>query len=437
MPPTETITPIADPAAAATGPAPTDEELLARYRPLFAEIAAGAVAREAARTLPIEEIDRLRTAGFGALRVPRQLGGAGVSLRQLYLLLAELGAADSNLVQALRVHFRFTEDRLADRDRERGRKWLRRIGSGVLIGNASSERAGNVRGRTNTTLRPDGDRLLLNGTKYYSTGSLYSDYISVAVSDADGTRISALVRNDTPGIELFDDYSGFGQYASASGTTVFTDVEVDPDDVITGEFHIAGRQAVLQLTHLAALAGIARRAVDDIADFVRRRRRSYGHSTADLPRDEAVVQQIVGKADAAAHAALDVVLSVADRLDRVVDRRHAYRDLPADRRNAETDKAVREAEVAVELDVYRAQSIVIELVLRTTTEIFEVGGASALDAGLRLDRHWRNARTLASHNPLVYRQRQIGDHLLNGTVPDNIPSVGEAPGLAADPAGEQ
>ncbi|MCX4098539.1 acyl-CoA dehydrogenase family protein [Nocardia sp. alder85J] len=433
MPPIETITATTDLApAAAVG----DAELLARFRPLFDDIAAGAVEREAGRRLPIEEIRRLRAAGFGALRVPRELGGSGVSLRQLFLLLTELGAADSNLVQALRVHYRFTEERLAERDTERGREWLRRIGSGVLVGNASSERSGNVRGRTNTTLTPDGDRLVLNGTKYYSTGSLYSDYISVAVTGDDGGRVTALVRNDTPGIELFDDYSGFGQYASASGTTVFTDAAVDPDNVITQQFRIAGQQAVLQLTHLATLAGIARRAVDDIAEFVRRRRRSYGHSTADLPRDEALVQQVIGKADATAHAARDIVLSVAARLDRVVDDRRAYALLPEEDRTAEADNAIRDLEVAAELDVYRAQSIVIELVLRTTTEIFEVGGASALDASLRLDRHWRNARTLSSHNPLIYRQRQIGDHLLNGTVPNNIPSVGEAPGLAADPAGE-
>lgn len=26
----------------------------------------------------------------------------------------------------------------------------------------------------------------------------------------------------------------------------------------------------------------------------------------------------------------------------------------------------------------------------------------------RLDRHWRNARVIAQHNPLIYRAREIG-----------------------------
>ena len=35
----------------------------------------------------------------------------------------------------------------------------------------------------------------------------------------------------------------------------------------------------------------------------------------------------------------------------------------------------------------------------------------------RLDRHWRNARTLASHNPVIYRDRIVGDYVLNRTSP--------------------
>jgi hypothetical protein len=36
---------------------------------------------------------------------------------------------------------------------------------------------------------------------------------------------------------------------------------------------------------------------------------------------------------------------------------------------------------------------------------------------VHLDRHWRNARTLASHNPVVYKPRIVGDFLVNGTAP--------------------
>lgn len=90
-----------------------DYELLAqRFRPIFARIAEGAVERERQRELPHEAIAWLKQAGFGAVRVPREHGGAGASLPQLVQLLIELAEADSNITQALRGHFAFVEDRL-------------------------------------------------------------------------------------------------------------------------------------------------------------------------------------------------------------------------------------------------------------------------------------------------------------------------------------
>lgn len=407
----------------------TDAQLLERFRPTFDRIAEGALDRETVRRVPLEEAKWLGELGFGALRVPRELGGYGVSLRQLFTLLIELGAAESNLVQALRVHFRFTEDRLRERDTERGQLWLRRIAAGVIVGNASSEREGNVRGRTNTTLSAAGDTFLLNGTKYYSTGGLYADYISVAVVTDDGERVTAIVRSDAPGVQLLDDYTGFGQRTSGSGTTVLTDVVVQPDEIIAQERVFAGQLAGLQLTHLATLSGIVRAAVDETAGFVRRRRRSYSQASADLPREDPQVQQVIGRVDAVAHATKQIVLGAADELDAAVDARFALR-IAKDTTTPEAEASVRELELAAELGSYRAQSTVIELALRATAEIFEVGGASALDESLHLDRHWRNARTLSSHNPVIYRERGIGDFVLNGTEPVHVPSVGEAPGLA-------
>ena len=68
-----------------------------------------------------------------------------------------------------------------------------------------------------------------------------------------------------------------------------------------------------------------------------------------------------------------------------------------------------------------------DLVLAATSELFEVGGASSVDTDLALDRHWRNARTIAVHNPVLYKQRVVGEHLLEGVVPTFVPLVGTAP----------
>ena len=44
---------------------------------------------------------------------------------------------------------------------------------------------------------------------------------------------------------------------------------------------------------------------------------------------------------------------------------------------------------------------------------------------LGLDRYWRNARTISSHNPRVYRDRIVGDFAVNGTTPPPQYRVGQ------------
>jgi alkylation response protein AidB-like acyl-CoA dehydrogenase len=404
-----------------------DDALRRRFGPIFERIAAGAVERETRRRLPLEEVGWLRDAGFGAVRVPVEHGGSGATLHQLFELLVDLSAAESNLVQALRAHFAFAENSIAERGTERGARWVQRIGGGAIVGAASAERSGNLRGSFATQLMKVGNKLLLNGTKYYSTGSLYADYLSVHAM-SDGRRVNVVVPAHAPGVTRVDDYAGFGQRTSASGTTIFADVEVDPAEVqypsVASPY--SGEMSIAQLVHLATLAGILRRATDDTAAFVRHRRRSYTQGSADLPREDPLVQQVLGHADSAAHAARSIVLTVASKLEAARAARYELRIGPAEFRTAAAEERVTRLELEAELDVYRAQTSVIDLALRATTEIFDVGGASALDESLKLDRHWRNARTIASHNPAIYRTRIVGDYLLNGTKPVYISSVGEA-----------
>lgn len=118
----------------------TDYEPLAeRFRPIFTRIQAGALEREQTRSLPFEQVKWLKEAGFGAIRVPVEYGGAGASLPQLLQLLIELAEADSNLPQALRGHFAFVEDRLNAHASSPQDIWFKRFVEGELVGNAWTE----------------------------------------------------------------------------------------------------------------------------------------------------------------------------------------------------------------------------------------------------------------------------------------------------------
>jgi alkylation response protein AidB-like acyl-CoA dehydrogenase len=223
-------------------------------------------------------------------------------------------------------------------------------------------------------------------------------------------------------VQSVDDWDGFGQPLTGSGTTTFIDVPVEESDIVGyGDEAEHGEYvaAVFQLTLLAVIAGIGRAVLRDTVTFVRPRRRLFGFAGEVRPRDNDVVQLVVGKVSSATDAAARLVLSAARDIDAAGERA-----TPVTRADSFRQ---------ILLAVYRIQQIVPRLVLDAATELFEVGGASAVSNTIALDRHWRNARTLFAHNPAAQRERAIGEWELNGTfVPwVSAPVVSESSDVAS------
>ncbi|BCP52149.1 monooxygenase [Kaistia sp. 32K] len=390
-------------AAWGAGPSASYEALAETFRPVFQKIAAGAVEREVSRRLPYEELALLKVARFGALRVPREQGGFGASLPELFALLIELSAADSNATQALRAHFGFAEEIVSTQSRAWQTNWFERLAAGDTVGNAWTE-VGDAKQLTfSTRLARDGERWKLNGTKYYTTGSLFAEWIDVTATGEDDAPIGILVRTDAPGVEIFDDWDGFGQIGTASGTTVFTDVAVEPAQLVENDGRIQYGQAFFQLVHLATLAGIGRAAATELATSVAARTRHYSNGAGPRSSEDPQVLQVVGRVRASAYAAGAIVLKAAEALQRAFEQRLAG--------NADGEAA---AAAIADIEVAQAQVIVSSLVLDATASVFDALGASATRKGVALDRFWRNARTLSSHNPRIYKDRIIGDFAVNG-----------------------
>lgn len=401
----------------------THDFLVERFHPIFQRIAEHSAQREHTRELAHEAIGWLREAGFGALRVPIEHGGFGATPEQLYDLLIELAEADSNLPQALRAHFGFVERVMAEFEPDQRAPWLRRVADGSIFGNATTEQGDGALGRLQTRLFQQEDGTwLLSGEKYYSTGTLYADWVAVTAeregADPAQVRTIALVPTDAPGVECIDDWRGFGQRLTASGTTRFDRVVVAASDII--DFARSGTTlmtAVFQLFHIATLAGIARAIERDAVErdavaFVQPRQRVFSHASGNVPSDDPLVQQVIGHLASTAFIATLAAREVARGLGELDRSRLRGEPLPED------------LLVDVELRAAKAQVAVTEAVLAAATRLFDVGGASALQEDRRLDRHWRNARTLASHNPVIYKSRVIGEHALNGTRPTFYWAVG-------------
>ncbi len=407
---------------------PLLDELRASYAPLFADIAAGALHRELDRELPVEQVSLLKAAGFGALRVPTRYGGRGVSIPELTQLWIDLAAADANLAQALRGHAAFVEDRLWQHARGQDQwVWFDRFVAGEVAGHAWSEIGSTPIDSQHTVLsrRPDGS-YRLNGSKYYTTGTIYAEWadVYVRVEDyrPDGVRrpddlsrfAIALVDTRLPGVTVTDDWDGFGQRGTGSGTTSFDDVRVPAAHVLPFDERFVYQTGLYQLNLLATLVGIGRAALADFVEEVRRRERNFSHANASRVRDDPQVLARIGEAVAAVYVAESATLRVATALEEVAA---LATDLPV----------AREANEIAEVEAAAAQVAVTEQVVRLTSDLFDTLGASGTAQGKGLDRHWRNARTVASHNPRILKARVVGDHVVNGAPPPYAWAIGRTP----------
>lgn len=402
-------------AAWGAGPSARYERLAERFRPLFANLREGAIRRELERRLPVEELQLLKASGFTAVRVPEAYGGGGATLPELTNLLIELGEADSNLVQALRGHLGFIENLLNSADEARREVWFERLVRGETVGPATGEVGDTPQTHLNSRLYLDGEQWRITGDKFYTTGCLYSDWIEVAVSDHDDKRVFVTVRSDAEGVEVLDDWNGFGQRLTASGTTHVRGVAVDIANILSAEDKFPYSPALYQIVHLANLAGIGRALTGEVAAAVAARARSFSNGNAARVAQDPQVLQVVGSVRAAAYSAGAIVLKTAEALER------AYQA------SVSGDAcALKKAVDIAELEIAQSQTVVSDLILDASTRMFDALSASATLRPLGLDRFWRNARTLTSHNPRIYKDRIVGDYAVNGTPPPGQWKIGVA-----------
>ncbi|WP_144632050.1 acyl-CoA dehydrogenase family protein [Bordetella genomosp. 13] len=372
---------------------------------LAREIGVDAAQRELRRELPYPAFDAFRRSGLAALRIPVERGGLGGTLEDAIHVVTTLAAAESNVAHALRVHFDVAESmRLSPRTPFHDRQ-VARLVEGKLYGGASGEQGTARAGQIETVLKRQGDHYVVSGKKYYTTGSAYADYIRANFVDEQDNGITAIIPLKARGVQPIDDWDGMGQRMTASGSVVFDNVEVDASEVVgKGYPSLAGRHggAYRQLHLVAVAAGIVRNIVSDAQGYVTGHGRPVLHTNAPSAREDVFIQQVVGDLSALSHTIDVLVYENARTLGRSSDAILAQ------------DPAADELVLQSALATARTQIIVGKLALQAGERLFDAGGASATSRKHNFDRHWRNLRTIFSHNPLHHKARVVGDYVLNG-----------------------
>jgi SfnB family sulfur acquisition oxidoreductase len=371
----------------------------------------GVIERDRRALLPAAELAAYDASGLLGITVPHAHGGSGLQPSVLADVVRAIAAVDPAVAQGPQGHYLFVDVLAAFGSAVQQRRLLGDALRGRRIANALAERGGSHAQDLKTRLtRAGGDGVAyLNGRKYYATGALTAHWIAVTALDEHDRLSLAFVERDAPGVTLDDDWDAMGQRGTVSGGIAFDEVIVDPELVLDYAACFETPQqlgARAQLYHASIQVGIARGALEDARGFVVSRARPFFEAARAGWGERAVEDP-----------------HTIHRFGRLATRVAAAEALLADAATTidSIDLTPSDAETAAigSLAVARAKAFASEVAVDVASDLFSLTGASAADERHDLSRHWRNARTHASHDPADWKYHHIGNYLLGGVLPPN------------------
>ncbi|MCU7281025.1 acyl-CoA dehydrogenase family protein [Pseudomonas peradeniyensis] len=376
-------------------------------RQVAGEIAALAADPENNRQLPRRQAELLSSSGLTAIGVPTQFGGLGASVATIVETVRLVSTADGGVGQLLQIHNVMLRGVLGGYPDEVRDRVLADVLAGKRLGNALAEVGGKNKFalKTRVERRADG-KLVLNGSKFYSTGAYLAEWISLTAASEDGGA-GVLLHRDTPGLTLVDDWDAFGQQHSVSGTVKFDEIVLDERFVTfrSGPMKRTGL-TFPQILHAAIDSGIAAGALQAALDYLREHARAWVESGVERASDEPHIIRQVGEYAVALRGAESVLREAA----RVFD---AHERNPA-------DKALEDELI---LSVATARAHADGAALKIASDLFSLLGASASLSKWNLDRFWRDARVHTTHDPIRWRLHNVGNYYLNGVDPGEYTAV--------------
>jgi SfnB family sulfur acquisition oxidoreductase len=384
----------------------SDEEALKVARQLSHQFSVDAAKRDRERILPQVELDAFSGSGLWALSIPKNYGGAGVQHETLVEMFRIIAEGDPSIAQIAHNHYCVVDAIRLEGSAEQRTHYFEEVLNGKRFGNAFSEAGTKNVSEFQTRIEPYEDGFVINGKKFYSTGALFADYVPTGAVDGAKKGFLIIIPKGTPGLTVIDNWSGFGQRTTASGSVVLENVRVKTDWVIPG--HKAYDRPTLtgplsQIIQAAIDAGIARAALEETVRFVREKSRPWIDSKVERASEDPLTIAQIGDLAIRVHAAEALLARAARKFDLADPE-------PTEGGVAEVAVAVNEAKV-----------LTTEAALLATNKLFELAGTQSTLSQYGLDRHWRNARTHTLHDPVRWKYYGVGNYYLNQVLPPRHP----------------
>lgn len=379
----------------------SDAEALEIAQALAEQFKSNAVQRDAQRILPFQEIEAYSQSGLWAITVPKQYGGAEVSSLTVAKIIALMSGVDGSIGQIPQNHFYALEVLRNTGTEQQKQKLYAEVLKGARFGNALAEFKTKNATQKQTAITPTEHGFVVNGEKFYCTGSLFAHRIPTLVKDHENREFLAFITRESEGLELIDDWSGFGQRTTGSGTVKFNNVQVVAEDIIP--FDSAFSQATLvgpfaQIMHAAIETGIARAAFEETLHRVRQAR-PWIDSGVDQATADPLTLFELGRIVADVRASEVLLKQAARSID-------AAKPQPTAANIAKAS-----------LDVAKVRAHSTETALKASSKLIELAGSRGSQREDGLDRFWRNARVHTLHDASRWKYYFIANHLLNGVLP--------------------
>lgn len=322
------------------------------------------------------------------------------------------------------------------------------VGNNLFLGGAVNPRDNDLKAT------PSGDNLIFNGFKNFNTGGVISD-LTVLEGVLEGTNdhMFTVVRTEQPGIQFAYNWDNVGLRLTESGSVKIDNIVVPwtdvlgwdsttrkPDPKVLGipfsslllptyvsPFQASSTKASkltktthnsIQLVFSNFYLGIAQGSLDYAAAYTRKNTRAwpFGGDNKESALDEFYILERYGNF----HAHLAAADALADRAGQAASKLYAtynHHNPAHGHRDNRAELSARQRGEFAEL-VASVKVVTTDTGLKVTSGVFEVTGSKATSAKVGLDRFWRDIRTHTLHDPVAYKNRELGRWVLLDEIPE-------------------
>ena len=293
-------------------------QVLSKAQALAAEFAQTYALRDARREFPYAEIAKMKQSGLMAIAIPEEYGGMGLPFGDIVECVMTLATGNPSVAQMFLVHWGEVQTFVEVANPDQLSKIFKAVvENNAFLGQAFAEKQTKTVMAMETTFTPapSDDGMLINGKKFFTTGSLAAD-IFLVVGRVGNNYTFAAVAKDAEGLTIHNDWDVIGQRGTASGSMTFNNVYVSKE-MVFGSWDMNDLDPsvvsapVYQTCFSAIYVGTAKGALARAVEYVMTTTRPWIESGVETATHDPYILHSVGSMQAYVSAAEGLVRRAA------------------------------------------------------------------------------------------------------------------------------